>query len=172
MAQYISIGKLVATHGLTGTLVLKHHLGKKTTLKGLKAFFIEDLPGAFLPYFPVEMKAKSDTEILMEVEGVRTKEKAATLVPKLVWLTEEDFAKYAAASAPISLLGYMVIDGKKELGEVLEVIEQPHQVMVRIDYEGNDEILIPVNEQSLVKMDKRGKKLYLELPDGLIDAQI
>lgn len=172
MTNYISIGRLVATHGIKGTLILKHHLGKKTALKDLKVFFIEDLPGSFLPYFPQTMKARSEDEILVEVEGVVTKEKAATLVTKKVWLTEEDFSRHAAASAPISLLGFMVMDGQKALGEVLEVIEQPHQVMCRINYQGNEEILIPINEQSLVKMDKKQKKLYLELPDGLIDAQI
>lgn len=172
MTNYISIGKLVATHGVKGTLILKHHLGKKTVLKGLKTMFIEELPGSFLPYFPTDIKAKSDTEILLEIDGVQTKEKAATLMNKQIWLTEEDFAKHADTSAPISLLGYWVIDGKRNLGEVLEVIEQPHQVMCRISFEGNDEILIPINENSLVKVDKRGKKLYLDLPDGLIEAQL
>lgn len=172
MTNYISIGKLVATHGVKGTLILKHHLGKKSVLKGLKTLFIEELPGSFLPYFPTDIKAKSETEILLEIDGVQTKEKAATLMNKQVWLTEDEFAKHADTSAPISLLGYLVFDGKKSLGEVLEVIEQPHQVMCRISFEGNDEILIPINENSLVRVDKRGKKLYLDLPDGLIDAQI
>jgi 16S rRNA processing protein RimM len=172
MTNYISIGKLVATHGVNGTMVLKHHLGKKTALKGLKVFFIEELPGSFLPYFPVEMKAKSDAEILVDIEGVKTKEKGHTLLQKQVWLTEEDFAKFAASSAPISLLGFIIVDNGKLLGEVLEVIEQPHQVMCRISYQGNDEILIPINEQSLQKMDKKNRKLFLDLPDGLIEAQL
>jgi 16S rRNA processing protein RimM len=172
MKNYISIGKLVATHGVKGTMVLKHHLGKKTALKGLSVFFIEDLPGAFLPYFPVEMKARSESEILIDIEGVQTKEKAATLMQKQVWLAEEDFSKYADTSAPITLLGFRIFDKKKDIGEVLEVIEQPHQVMCRIAYEGNDEILIPINEQSLVKLDKKNKRLYLDLPDGLIESQL
>ena len=172
MKNYISIGKLVAAHGLKGTMVLKHHLGKKTALKGLTVFFIEEVPGSFLPYFPGEMSAKSEEEILINIEGVDTKEKANKLIQKQVWLTEDDFSKYAAATAPISLLGYQVFDKKELLGEVLEIIEQPHQVMCRIEYKGNDEILIPINEQSLVKMDKKNRKLILDLPDGLIEVQL
>jgi 16S rRNA processing protein RimM len=108
----------------------------------------------------------------LEIEGVLTREKASTLVQKHIWLPEEDFKKYAAASAPIALLGYMVYDSSTALGEVLEVIEQPHQVMCRIAYKKQDDILIPINEQSLVKIDKKGKKLFLDLPDGLIEAQL
>ncbi|HSF45637.1 MAG TPA: hypothetical protein VLA58_06480, partial [Chitinophagaceae bacterium] len=132
MTNYINIGKLVATHGVKGTLVLKHDLGKKTSFKGLKAFFLEEMQGSFLPYFPVDIKIKNEQEVLVEFEGIITKEKAATLVPKQVWLEESDFKKFAAVNAPISLLGFMVYDKEEALGEVLEVIEQPHQVMCRI----------------------------------------
>ena len=37
MPEYFKIGKLVAVHGLKGELLLKHTLGKKTSLKGLQA---------------------------------------------------------------------------------------------------------------------------------------
>jgi 16S rRNA processing protein RimM len=80
MKNYINIGKLVATHGVKGALVLKHDLGKQTAFKGLKAFFLEELQGSFLPYFPVDVKIKNEQEVLVEFEGIITKEKAATLV--------------------------------------------------------------------------------------------
>ena len=44
MSQYFKIGKLAASHGLLGDLVLQHHLGKKTALKGLEAIYIQDKP--------------------------------------------------------------------------------------------------------------------------------
>jgi 16S rRNA processing protein RimM len=171
MKNYINVGKLVATHGVKGALVMKHNLGKKTSFKGLKAIFIEDLPGSFLPYFPLDIKIRQDDEVLLEVEGVITREKAATLVQKQVWLEEADFKKYAAANAPISLLGFLVFDKDKELGEVQEVIEQPHQVMLRVVIDKHD-ILIPVHEQSLKKIDKKAKKVVLDLPEGLVEAQL
>lgn len=162
----------MATHGVNGAVVLKHDLGNKTVFKDLKAFFLEDMPGSFLPYFPTDIKARSEEEVLVEFEGITSKEKAARYVQKQVWLEESDFSKYAAANAPISLLGFTVFDGKEALGEVLEVIEQPHQVMCRIQYKEHDDVLIPINEASLVKIDNKTKRLLLDLPDGLIEAQI
>jgi 16S rRNA processing protein RimM len=172
MANYINIGKLVATFGVKGEMILKHSLGKKTALKGLSCFFIENPPGSFLPYFPTEIKAKSDTEVQLGIEGVDSKEKAIAYIQKQVWLTEEDFKKYVAATAPISFIGFKVYDSGKLLGEVLEVIEQPHQVLCRIQYLTHDDILIPLNEQSLSSIDTRNRRLLLNLPDGLIEAQI
>jgi 16S rRNA processing protein RimM len=172
MKNYINIGRLVATHGLKGSLVLKHELGKKTDFKGLKAFFMEELPGSFLPYFPITVTARSEQEVLVEFEGIITREKAALLVKKQVWLEEEDFKKFASAGAPISLLGYMIVDQDRELGEVLEVIEQPHQVLCRIRHDGQKDVLIPVNEGFLLKIDKKNKRVILDLPEGLIEAQL
>jgi 16S rRNA processing protein RimM len=172
MTNYVNIGKLVATFGVKGEMILKHNLGKKTALKGLDVFFMEELPGSFLPYFLQQAKIKSESEIYVQIEGVDSKEKASGLLQQQVWINETDFKKHAAAAAPIALLGYIAHDKGKALGEVLEVIEQPHQVMCRIQFGKHDDILIPINEHSLLKVDKKNKKLMLDLPDGLIEAQI
>ena len=41
MDQYFKIGKLAATFGTNGEIVLEHNLGKKTSLEGLETIFIE-----------------------------------------------------------------------------------------------------------------------------------
>ena len=51
MSEYFKIGKLAASFGLKGELVLEHSLGKKTALKGLEVIFLEDKKDSFIPYF-------------------------------------------------------------------------------------------------------------------------
>ena len=168
MKEYFKIGKLAATFGTNGQLILQHNLGKKTSLKGLETFFIEESNDSFLPYFISSAKIKSGNEIFISVEGIDSKEGARILLKKEVWLAEADFKKFAASSAPISFLGFTIIDNNNELGEVVEVIEQPHQVLCRIMINGK-EALIPVHENSLEKIDTKNKKLSVNLPEGLLD---
>ena len=168
MPQYFKIGKLAASYGLNGELVLQHSLGKKTSLKGLEAIYLEEKKGNFLPYFIEKTSIKNDSETYIKLEGIDSKETARKLTPKEAWMEEEDFKKFAAKAAPISLLGFLIIDGETELGEIIEVIEQPHQILCTIIYKGN-EALIPVHEASLLKLDKKNKKVYVELPEGLLD---
>ena len=61
MPQYFRIGKLVASTGLKGDIVLQHNLGKKTSLKGLEALFVEVNRGEMLPYFIQSAKIKSES---------------------------------------------------------------------------------------------------------------
>lgn len=171
MAEYYKIGKLVAVHGLQGELVLKHELGKKTSLKGLQALFIEDKKNSFLPWFIASTKIKSEEEIYIKLEGADSREAAMKLTQKECWLPEPDFKKFAAKSAPVSLLGYTIINDGESLGEILEVIEQPHQVLCRLEIQSK-EVLIPIHEGSLEKIDHRKKQVLVQLPEGLLDVYL
>lgn len=168
MQQYFKIGKLAASTGLKGELVLQHNLGKKTTFKGLEAIFIEEKKDSFLPYFIQSAKIRNDNETVIKLEGVELMEAARKLTPKEVWLAADDFKKFAAKSSPIAMLGFHLINDGEDLGEILEVIEQPHQVLCAILYKGK-EALIPIHEDSLEKVDAKNRKVFVTLPDGLLD---
>ena len=168
MEKLINIGKFVAVFGLQGELILQHALGKKSSLKGLKVLFIEEKKDSFLPYFIEYTKIKNETEIYIKLEGLDVKEKAKPLSNKPVWIKEEEFHRLAKKESPVSLLGFNIIHEKENLGEILEIIEQPHQILCRIDLNGN-EALIPLNEAFLKKIDQKKKEVHVELPDGLLD---
>jgi 16S rRNA processing protein RimM len=171
MAEYFKIGQLVAVHGLTGELLLKHELGKKSSLKGLQAIFIEEKKNSFLPYFITATKIKSETEVYIMLEGIKTREYAMKLTQKQVWLPESDFKKFAAKSAPASLLGYIIINNKEPLGEIIELIEQPHQLLCRLEIKGK-EVLIPLHEETLQNINHTKKEVVVRLPDGLLEIYL
>jgi 16S rRNA processing protein RimM len=169
MSHYFKIGKLAASFGLKGELVLQHSLGKKTTFKGLAAIFLEETTDNFIPYFIEKTSIKNDAETFVKLEGIDSPEAARKLTPKEVWLQEADFQKYTHKAAPIALLGFEIIDGEASLGQIIEVIEQPHQILCTILYKGK-EALIPVHQESLIKIDSKNKKIFVELPEGLLEV--
>lgn len=168
MTEYFNIGKFVSTHGWQGELVLKHTLGKKTSLKGLAALFIEEKKESFIPWFIESSKIKNEEEVYIRLEGISTKEAATKLAQKQVWLPEADFKKFSSKSSPISFLGYEIVENGSVLGKILEVIEQPHQILCRIELNGK-EVLIPLHEETIVKIDKKKAQIIVELPEGLLE---
>jgi len=169
--EYFKANRLVAVRGLKGELILKHELGKKSSLKDVKAIFIEDKKDSFFPWFIETAKARSANEVLLKLETIDTREAAAKISQKEIWLTEEDFKKLSAKSAPANLLGYTIINNKDRLSEILEVVEQPHQLLCRIEI-NKKEVLIPINENFLKKIDHKKKEVIVELPEGLIDIYL
>ena len=168
MTEYFKIGKFVAVHGLKGELLLKHELGKKTSLKGLPAIFVEEKKNSFIPWFIESTKIKSEEEIYVKLEGLHSREAAIKLTQKEIWVTEPDFKKFAAKTAPASLLGYSIINNNEPLGEILELIEQPHQLLCRLEIKGK-EVLIPLHEETLQKVNHTKREVIVELPDGLLE---
>ncbi len=167
----VSIGKLVATFGLKGELVLSHGLGKKSDFKGIAVLFLEMNRGNQIPYFLESAKPKSNTETWVKLEGLDSKEAAAKVLQKQVWMAEDVFQKAVAANATIALLGYTVTEDGKIIGIVSEVIEQPHQVLCAVMVAGK-EALIPLNESTLVNIDRRKKNIKVSLPEGLLDIYL
>lgn len=168
MNQYFKIGKFAASFGLKGELVLQHSLGKKTSLKGLETIFTEEGKDNFMPWFITGTSIKNDAETFIKLDGIDTKETARKLTPKEAWITEADFKKFAAKSSAIALLGFSLINEGVDLGEIMEVIEQPHQVLCAILLDGK-EALIPIHEESLEKIDQKKRQVHVVLPDGLLD---
>ena len=171
MIEYFKIGKLVAAHGINGELLLKHELGKKTSLKGLKTIFIEDRKHSFLPWFVQATRVKNKEEVFIKLDDVTTREAAIKLAQKEVWITETDLKKFAAKSSPINLLGYTIIDEEKTLGQIIEVIEQAHQMLCKIEL-NKKEVLIPLNGDTLKKIDHKNKEVKVNLPDGLLEIYL
>ncbi len=171
MSTYLPIGKIAGTHGVSGDLILEHTLGKKSTLNGVKAIFIEERKDQLLPWFIEKAVARNDRETLLKLEGMDTKEKAQKLARRAVWLMEADFEKQVSKSAPLKLLGYHIHDGEQDLGEILELIEQPHQLLCRLTIEKKD-VYIPLHEESLERIDHKKKIVRVTLPAGLLDVYL
>lgn len=172
MNNYFSIGKLVSVFGLQGEFVLKHSLGKKTSLPGVEVLFLEEKKNSFIPHFIQKTSIKDHEHVFVKLEGIDNKEDARRLVQTPVYLAEDDFKKQASSSAPLSLLGFTVQDKEQGiLGTIEEVIEMPMQTLAKLTFR-EKEVLLPLNEQSLVKIDKKKQIVHVDLPEGLLDIYL
>ena len=169
--QLIHIGKIVATFGINGQVIATHVLGKKITFKPQDALFVEVTKAKPIPFFVENCTAKNDTEINIQLEGIGSKEAAMHLIGKNIWVNEANFNALVDKNAPIALIGYMVIDGGKTLGSIEEMIEQPHQLLAKIMID-NKEVLIPLNQSTLVEINRKKKTISVNLPNGLLDIYL
>ena len=148
-----------------------HHLGKKIAVSKIKVIFLEQKKDELLPYFVENIRKKGDDELSLKLEGIDSKEAATKFIRREVWLNEEEIQTHTQKNNPIGWVGYKILDQGKDLGPILEVIEQPHQVLCRIEIDSK-EVLIPLNEQTLIKVDHKNKTVLLSLPDGLLEVYL
>jgi 16S rRNA processing protein RimM len=169
--SYRNIGKIVSSFGLKGELIVVHHLGKKIAVSKIKVIFLEQKKDEMLPYFIENIKKKSDSELFLKLEGIETKEAASKFMRREVWMKEEEIQAHTQKNNPIGWVGYRVLDQDKDLGPILEVIEQPHQILCRLEIE-TKEVLIPINDNTLQKVDHKNRTVLLTLPEGLLEVYL
>jgi 16S rRNA processing protein RimM len=167
---YRNIGKIVSAFGLKGDMIVLHHLGKISVSK-IKVIFLEQKKDEMLPYFIENIRKKGEKELLLKLEDINSKEAASKFLRHDVWMKEEEIHTHTQKNNPIGWVGYRILDQGKDLGPILEVIEQPHQILCRIEID-NKEVLIPINEQTLNKVDHKNRWVLLTLPDGLLDVYL
>lgn len=167
METYISVGKTGKTHGIDGEL----------------KFFIEDeflddfldAPAVFLtvagkqvPFFIESVRGESN--LIIKLEEVDSREVALPLAGAEVFLREQDVSQGVSAAMPdfAYLEGYTIKDvNAGVIGPIEEVVEFPQQLMAVLTY-GGKEILIPLNDQFILKIDEAARRIDMELPEGLL----
>ena len=157
------VGYFSKPHGLKGHLILftSHDLKKK-----INAFFIQQ-KGSQAPYFIEELKPHA-SGFLVKLESVDDVNAATALKNKEV-LAEE---KYVIAEEGFEFAGYTLIDESKgEIGKIAGLEGSPNNPLLQI-IAGEKEILLPFNEEFIIKVVKTKKQLFYNAPHGLIDMYL
>jgi 16S rRNA processing protein RimM len=170
-STYRNIGKIVSGFGLKGEMIVVHHLGKSISVSKIKLIYLEQRKDEMLPYFVEQIRKKGADEFYLKLEGIDNRETALKFIRRDVWLKEEEIQIHSLKNSPIAWVGYQIINQSKNLGPILEVIEQPHQVLCRLEIDTR-EVLIPINEQTLKKVDHKNRNILLDLPDGLLEVYL
>lgn len=168
LAVMLRVGKIVATHGLSGDIVMTHITGKKSWLKAGDVVFVALQKDSYIPHFVKRIKATNDKEITLQFEEMETVEAARKLVSREVYVKEEMLLG-AASDSPLLWIGFEAIDAQKgSLGLIKDMYKTAQQWLATVEVNGK-EALLPIVDQTLGKVDLKKKQVFLNLPDGLLE---
>ena len=162
------IGRIVKIHGFKGEVVLRLDTDIPEAYEQMESLFLQRAE-AMIPFF-IQRSSLSGQFLRMKLEGIDTEEQARRLVRSEAYLPmeclpelEDDQFYYH------EIVGYKVVDKKAgDIGTVKRVNDSPLQPLFEIDSHGT-EILVPVVDDFIEKVDKKARILYLSLPEGLLD---
>lgn len=164
----IRIGKIVASHGLNGAVILAHILNKKNWLRQEDVLFLELNKGSFIPFFVEQVKGNQAEECIVKFEDVANMEQAKKLIGKQVY-TEVAVIENQAKDTPLLWIGFTVIDREKgEIGKIEEVFQTAHQWLASVPYEDRT-VLIPLIDEMILDLNVRNKFIRMNLPEGLLE---
>lgn len=167
----ISIGFCKKPHGVGGELKVRIEAEYLEDFLQAEVIFL-DINSKQVPYF-IE-KIRPGNELLVKLEDVDSREAAAALNGKEMFLREEDIHTGEEEEddedlAYEDLVGYEIIETDLgSIGKIEDVLDYPQQMMALLTYQER-EILIPLNEYLIQDIDVENQKIIMELPEGLLE---
>jgi 16S rRNA processing protein RimM len=128
--------------------------------------------GSWMPFFIEKIQMRNDSAVV-KLEGIDTTERAADLLKAQLWLP-------LSALPPLTgnqfyyheVIGFTVMDETHgNIGIVESVLDFPQQAILQVK-KGDKEILVPVRDHILKKVDRKSRVIEVSTPDGLIDLYL
>lgn len=166
------LGKIVRKYSFKGEVLIKLDTDEPELYTELESVFV-DFNNNLIPFFIEQSGLHKSTLLRVRFEDVDTEEKADEIIGLEVYLPlsflpelDEDQFYYH------EIIGFTAEDvnfGK--IGVVKGVNDSAAQALFEIEHDGK-QILIPVNDDFIHKVDKKNKILILDTPEGLIEMYL
>jgi 16S rRNA processing protein RimM len=166
------LGKIVKKYSFKGELLVKLDTDEPALYENMDSVFIE-VRDKLLPFF-IESSQLHKSELLrVKFEDVDTEEDADSLMKNGLYLPLEFLPKLEDDKFYFhEIIGFKVEEKNfGHVGVVKAVNDSTAQTLLEIDRDGI-EILIPMNDEFISKVDKENKTIFVETPEGLIDLYL
>ena len=166
------LGKIVKKYSFKGEVLAKLDTDQPELYENLDSILIE-LRGNLIPFF-IEHSQLHKSELLrIKFEDVDTEQDADSILKSELYLPLEFLPKLEDDKFYFhEVIGFIVEDTNfGKVGILKGINDSTSQALFEIDRNGI-EILIPINDDFIKKVDRNNKIILVETPEGLIDLYL
>lgn len=167
------LGYITRKHGLQGEVSVFLDVDYPEDYAAMDSVFLAaPANDTLIPYF-IESIQILERKAIIKFEGIDTVEEAENLRSSQLFLPldllpelEENQFYYH------EIIGYSVKDIQKGLlGEVKQIYEVPSHDLIGMEYKSK-EVLIPIKDEIIIKVNKEQRTLEVDLPEGLLELYL
>jgi len=169
MSDFTVVGRLFKPHGVKGELKgdIEPEYLEDVLSKGL--VYVQEGNNQ-IPYFIESIRSQSP--FLIKLDTIDNKEDAVRVAHREIRVKTNTLSRIIVEVSDLKyhyIVGYTMVDVEHgEIGVVSKLEEYPQQEMAFVEKE-DQQILIPLHKQVIERIDKEAQKIYMDLPDGLLN---
>lgn len=166
------LGKIVKKYSFKGELLAKLDTDEPDLYDNLDAIFI-DLRGNLVPFFVESSQLHKSDLLRLKFEDVTDEADADALLKSDLYLPLDLLPKLDGDKFYFhEVIGFSIQDQNfGNVGIITGINDSTAQSLFEIDRDGI-EILIPMNDEFIVKVDRENKTIEVNTPEGLIDLYL
>ena len=169
----IQVGYVQKPHGSKGEVTIFVEEEYSKILDSAEYLFIE-IDGGLVPFFISQegLRYKNNESVIVKFDYVNTSLKAKELTGCKLFVSNRNLGETEYPETYSHMIGMNLIDQiRGDLGKISRIDDFSGNVVITVLHPVA-EILIPLSDQIITRIDEENKKLYVTCPEGLIDIYI
>lgn len=166
------LGTIVGKFSFKGELLIKLDTDEPEIYLDKESVFVE-IHKNLIPFFIEKSNLQKDHLLRVKFEGIDSEEQAEDLIKNEVYLPLTELPELNADQFYYhEVIGFKMIDKNfGEIGILIDILDQNPQHLFVIEH-ADKEVLVPINDDFIEKLDKANKTFHLNLPEGLIEMYL
>ena len=164
----ILLGRITKLSGYEGAVAVKLEKIFTVNIPQMESVFLE-IEGRPVPFFISGMEYTGADILKLSFDGYNSIEKVSEFTGSNVFLTDSAISNDILPESQ-NLIGYFVTDHlNREIGSISDIIANNGQWLLNVISSDKKKFLIPFHEHFIVRIDKMGKLVVMNIPDGLLE---
>ncbi|MFP4289377.1 MAG: ribosome maturation factor RimM [Bacteroidales bacterium] len=167
------LGSVIKPTGLKGNLICFIDADEPLTYSSLESVYIE-VKGTLVPYLIEDInQSNKNNQLIVKFEGVDSQEDANNLAGNDLYLPLSLLPKLEGNKFYFhEVMEFDVVDHQKgDIGKIVNILDYPNNPIMEIEHD-HKQILVPIKDEIIVKVDRSQKKIFIHAPEGLIDLYL
>ncbi|MBE0646242.1 MAG: 16S rRNA processing protein RimM [Bacteroidales bacterium] len=167
--EFYYLGKILKRHGNQGHLVALVEVDDAEDYKELESVYV-DVGHERIPFFIDSVEVAEKKKLILRFQDVTTADHADVFAGHELYLPLSALPKLDGKRFYFhEVKGFKVVDEKYgDIGFIEDVLDLPQQALFQIRHQ-DKEILIPVVDEVILKVDRKTQTMHIHAPDGLIE---
>jgi len=166
------LGKIVRKHSFKGEVVLKLDTDEPELYQEMESIFV-DLGNNLIPFFIERSLLQKGNQLRVQFEGIDSEEAAESILKSDVYLPLDLLPTLTGNQFYFhEVIGFNVMDvNYGEVGIIVGINDKTAQALFEIK-NGDKEVLIPMIDDFIKKIDRENQCVLVETPAGLIEMYL
>ncbi len=166
------LGKIVSKHSFKGEVLVKLDTDEPEIYENMESVFVS-LGNNLVPFFIEKCYLHKSNLLRIRFEDISSEADADRIIGSHLYLPLEFLPKLSGNKFYYhEIIGFAVIDSQHgNIGIITGVNDSASQALFEVEKD-DKELLIPVEDSIIDKVDRANKTLYVTTPEGLVDLYL
>ena len=162
------LGKIVSKYSFKGEVLVKLDTDEPGIYENMESVFVS-IGNNLVPFFIDKCRLHKSNLLRIDFEEVKTENDADRIMGSELFLPLSFLPKLTGDKFYFhEVIGFAVMDSVHgNIGTIQSINDSTSQALFEIE-KGDKELLIPVNDEIITKVDRESKTIFVTTPEGLV----